>query len=173
LENISTKQLAHGALDEAEAEFLQNIVEQQSAYVMSGSRTYTGWYPGLFYKALEHNLPYGLREGSDLWDALVTDVHTDAKDLEGSGDPGCILHQAVGSVNMAFIAIDCGTEQPVMYAGPVLSHYEFEQPADKRLTDQEWKIMLRDGQQPAPPSWTKPFLAPNTYTPPPEVFWSL
>jgi hypothetical protein len=104
----------------------------------------------------------GKWEGSDVWDALVTDVHTDVPELM-VGDPGCVLHQAVGNVNMAFIAVDCGAERPKMYAGPVLSHFEFETPPTTRKTDSQWKSELQEGKTPPSPPWTASFLAPGSY----------
>lgn len=170
LQSIAEKEINHADLDASEIDFLKNVIEQHSAYVSSGGRTYSGWYPELFYKTLEHNLPFSLHEGSDLWDALVTDVHTDPRD-EGSGDPGCILHEGVGNVNMAFIVVNCrNDERPIMYAGPVLSHFEFGTDPTTRLTDAQWKAMIKNGQQPPAPSWTKSFLAPGAYTIPPEVY---
>ena len=129
-----------------------------------GYRAFDGWYPGLFYKPLETRV-LGINEGSDMWNPMVTDVHTDPNDTMGSGDPGCILHEAVGNVNMAFIAVDCGisSETPIMYAGPVLSHYEFELGPTTRRTDAEWRATVKSNQQPAPPPWTKSFLVPGTY----------
>ena len=55
----------------------------------------------------------------------MTDVHTDpAEPLVN--DPGSVLHEAVGNVHLLMIVVDCGAGSPAVYAGPVLSHYEFE-----------------------------------------------
>ena len=77
-------------------------------------------------------------------DALVADVHTD---VPSPGDPGCVLHQGVGNVDLLLIAIDNGKDRMV-YAGPVLSHYEFEMGGTARKTDSEWKADLRAGARP-------------------------
>ena len=61
------------------------------------------------------------------------------------GDPGCVLHQGVGNVDLLLIAIDNGKDRMV-YAGPVLSHYEFEMPGVTRKSDSEWKEDLRAGR---------------------------
>ena len=53
-------------------------------------------------------------------------------------DPGSILHEAVGRVNLLMLAVDNGTDRFIC-AGPVLSHYEFEVIGDpRRISDEEW-----------------------------------
>ena len=47
-----------------------------------------------------------------------------------------------------------------MYAGPTLSHYEFEMPGVARKTDGEWKADLLDGKAPPRPEWTRGYLVP-------------
>jgi hypothetical protein len=102
---------------------------------------------------------YPVEYGEMKYDALVVDVHNDIPDAE-TGDPGGILHEAVGKVNLLMIAIDSGQRRRI-YAGPVLSHYEFETtPYGNRKTDAEWKEDLRTGNAPPPPPWTRSFLVP-------------
>ncbi|GAG03603.1 unnamed protein product, partial [marine sediment metagenome] len=36
---------------------------------------------------------------------------------------------------------------------------EFKQPVDRRLTDEQWKEMLEQGQQPPRPNWIDSFYA--------------
>ncbi|MBP7826763.1 MAG: DUF3160 domain-containing protein, partial [Verrucomicrobia bacterium] len=102
----------------------------------------------------------GDNEGSDYWDALVTDVHTDPPD-QLTPDPGSILHEGIGNVQMLWIAVDCGPDDRAVYAGPVLSHYEFELRPTTRLTDAEWKDRVRAGLLPPQPEWTRSYLVPN------------
>ena len=102
-------------------------------------------------------------------DLIVADVHTDVP-CGICGDPGSVLHEAVGRVNLLMIAVDSGAARMV-FAGPVLSHYEFEVLGEpRRLNDEEWKNALR-GQFPsdvpasrfeglAPPVWTQSYLVP-------------
>ena len=94
-----------------------------------------------------------------MWDALVTDVDTDAPDVD-VGDPGAVLHEGVGNVHLLLIAVDNGPDRMV-YAGPVFSHYEFEEPTGTRLTDAQWKTMLTNGQKPPSPDWTQSYLVPS------------
>ncbi len=161
LKSISEKELAQQPLSQVETEFLQNTMELTSSY-SSDSRKYNGWYPNLFYSRLYENFGVPHSEGSDKWDAMVTDVHTDGSDML-SGDPGAVIHEGIGHVHLMMIAIDNGPDRMV-YAGPVLSHYEFEMPGITRMTDEEWKTNLRGGTKPASPEWTQSYLVPANYT---------
>jgi hypothetical protein len=151
LRGIAEKELAQQELSGAEARFLRDLVEQQTEPRGCVTlRRYSGWYPSLFYE--------GGPESSKP-DALVADVHTDMP-AGLVGDPGCVLHQGVGDVDLLLIAIDSGTDRMV-YAGPVLSHYEFEVPGVKRKSDAEWGADLRGGRRPPRPEWTKGYLVPR------------
>ncbi|MDM8552725.1 DUF3160 domain-containing protein [Desulfobacterales bacterium HSG2] len=148
LKGIASKELAQTELDQIEIRFLEDIIE-----VTGGGcepLQYSGWYPELFYKE---------RADSDTWDAIVADVHTDFPDIL-SGDPGCILHQGVGNVHLMMIAVDNGDDRMV-YAGPVLSHYEFETQIDTRKSDSEWQEDIRNGNLPPHPEWTESYLVPD------------
>ena len=152
---IAQKELAQQPLTTLEASFLKDLMESaQFQYVKT--KQYTGWYPSLFYKNVLENLGYGENEGSDKWDPLVADVHTDTPDAL-HGDPGGVLHEAVGNVHLLMVAVDCGSDRMV-YAGPVLSHFEFEMPASVRKSDSEWKTELKQGEHPAHPDWTGSYL---------------
>ena len=166
LRAISEKELSKTSLSAEENLFLQRLVE----FNYFGARTYTGWYPALFYKPGSDyippqylppdNEPTGDNEGSDYWDALVTDVHTDPPDI-ATPDPGSILHQGVGNVQLLMIAVDCGPGDVAVYAGPVLSHYEFELGPSTRMTDSQWKTEVRAGNLPPQPEWTRGYLVPK------------
>ena len=88
----------------------------------------------------------------------MADVHTDPP---SEGDPGCVLHQAVGNVDLLLVAIDNGKDRMV-YAGPVFSHFEFEMPGVTRKADSEWRKDLKEGRQPPRPPWTRGYLVPGT-----------
>jgi len=167
LRSMSEKELSQTTFSAADNLFLQRLVEFD--YV--GKRTYTGWYPKLFYQPGKEIVPSnpngdfgsqdtGDEKGSDYWDALVTTVHTDSPD-QLVGDLGSILHQAVGNVQMMFIAIDNGPGDLAVYGAPVLSHYEFELGPNTRLTDAEWKTQVTDNTIPPAPEWTKSYLVPK------------
>jgi hypothetical protein len=48
----------------------------------------------------------------------------------------------------------------MVYAGPVLSHYEFELSGVNRMTDEQWKARVSSGQIPPSPEWTRGYLVP-------------
>jgi hypothetical protein len=167
LRALSEKELTKTPFSAAENLFLQQLVEFD--YV--GKRTYTGWYPKLFYQPGSEIVPpnnngdfgsqdTGDEKGSDFWDPLVTTVHTDSPDAI-LGDPGSILHQAVGNVQMMFVAVDNGPGDLAVYGAPVLSHYEFEMPANVRLTDNQWKTNVLNNAIPPAPEWTMGYLVPK------------
>ncbi|MBI1830971.1 MAG: DUF3160 domain-containing protein [Planctomycetes bacterium] len=147
LKTIATKQLEQKELTAAETKMLKDIVQKDSS---SGHTEYNGWYTKLFWKSTTD---------SGQPDPLVADVHTDVP-APIHGDPGCVLHQGVGNVDLLLIAIDNGKDRMV-YAGPVLSHYEFEMPGIARKPDSEWRKDLDAGRLPPRPEWTRGYLVPR------------
>ena len=103
---------------------------------------------------------YKERKDCARWDALVADVHTDVPDAV-TGDPGCVLHQGVANVDLLMVAIDSGPDRMV-YAGPVLSHHQFEMPGVERKSDAEWRQDARAGRLPPRPEWTRSYLVAGT-----------
>lgn len=157
LQRMSEKELAQQPLNTEETAIFENFVERKLDY--TGMRSWTGWYPSLFYT--NYMLPASDKIQStlcDFWDPLVTDVHTDAPDVV-VGDPGAVVHEAVGNPHMLIIAIDNGPVKAV-YAGPVFSHYEFETAPSTRLSDAEWKARILT-EKPQRPPWTRPYLVPG------------
>lgn len=75
------------------------------------------------------------------------------------GDPGCILHEGIGKVDLMLIAIENGPHR-VVHAGPTMSHYEFESPINHRMSDSEWKAQIIKGVVPERPDWTDSYLVP-------------
>lgn len=151
LKAVAVKQLAQGELTPDEKKVLEDVMQIGHQRVGSGSRPkYTGWYPALFYNGPEDCVK---------WDALVADVHTDTPSVPDK-DPGSVLHQGVGNVDLLVVAVDNGKDR-VVYAGPSLSHYEFETPFDARKTDKEWKADLLDAKPPRRPDWTRGHVVPH------------
>ncbi len=151
LKAVAEKQLAQKELTADERKVLEDVMQIEHQRIGSGrAPKYTGWYPALFYRGPEDCVK---------WDALVADVHTDVLFLE-HGDPGCVLHQGVGNVDLLVVAVDNGTDR-VVYAGPTLSHYEFEMPNATRKTDKEWKADMLDAKAPPRPDWTRGYLVPH------------
>jgi hypothetical protein len=80
--------------------------------------------------------------------ATIADVHTAADQ---------VLMAGVGRAHelLAVVPIE---GKLVLARGATLSFYEFTQPSGNRLTDESWQAMLKQ-KAPAPPVWTRSFLA--------------
>jgi hypothetical protein len=93
--------------------------------------------------------------------ALVTDVATNP----GSTPPS-VLQEAIGRINHIYVVAPIieanGNITLQVSMGGVFSYYEFEWPAQDRLTNEKWRKMLEDGQAPPLPSWTASFLVQET-----------
>ena len=151
LKAIAEKELEQKELTPEQTKFLEDVIELYHIRDGSGRLpAYKGWYMELFYKGWQDAFK---------WDAIVADVHTDVP-TPVHGDPGCVLHQGVGSVDLLLIAVDNGKDRTV-YAGPLLSHYELEMPGVSRKNDKEWRNDLREGRAPARPGYTRTYLVPG------------
>lgn len=148
---VADKQLNQKELSADEKKVLEDVMQIVHVPGSGGGTRYSGWYPGLFYRGATDCIK---------WDALVADVHTDSPD-PNVGDPGCVLHQGVGSVDLMVIAIDNGKDR-VVYVGPTMSHYEFEMPGVARKSDKEWKTELLGGKCPPRPDYTRGYLIPSS-----------
>jgi hypothetical protein len=84
---------------------------------------------------------------------LVADVHTD------TNDPQQVLEEGIGYVNLLIVAYKVPDGRIIAGAGPVFSYYEFKQPIDNRLTDEQWIEILQNNEQPNRPTWTTSFLS--------------
>ena len=155
LAGISEKELSRTPLSLLETLYLQDLVEYHGTYV--GVRMYSGWYPGLFFK--NSRARRSVIEPSDHRQQVVTDVHSDPPEPL-VGDTGSILHEGVGNMLLLMIAIDCAPGERTVYAGPVYSHYEFEQGPGIRKTDNQWIFEVQTGNLPPQPDWTRTYQAP-------------
>jgi hypothetical protein len=93
--------------------------------------------------------------------AVVADVATDP-DPNGDGSANPIVQEeAVGRVDelhaVVPIVLDDGSTQLQVAKGGVFSYYEFDWPAEDRLTDEKWRTMLEEGKEPEQPEWTASF----------------
>lgn len=163
---IAEQELRHEPLNAEQLLFIDTMMQGRTTNYTE-VRVYDGWYPALYYRHVnpigsywDFDFNYPIDFGATKYDALIADVHTDSPDPVGTGDPGGILHQAVGKVHLLYIAVDRGGARKTLYAGPVLSHYEFETPFPQRMTDIEWKTQLANSPPPHP-TWTKSFLVPS------------
>lgn len=195
LAEMSQRELRQEPFSEAQYQFLQNTMVAQTVtgYFTTWWEVYGGWYPKLFYHQITQAAgsdplsggptsesaaegEFQFSAGALKWDALVSDVHTDVPcaTCEPYPDPGNVLHEAVGNAHLLMIAINNGPDRRV-YAGPVLSHYEFQIPGPpQRLSDPEWKDRWRKAGFgawaqspggdwsgiPTQPEWTRGYLVP-------------
>ena len=90
--------------------------------------------------------------------ACVADVHTADVRLGGLGHKA--LEEAVGYAHEIFVIVPIEGKL-VLARGSVLSYYEFLQPADKRLTDEQWQEMLKKRKAPPQPAWVRSFTVPT------------
>jgi len=81
---------------------------------------------------------------------LVADVHTDTNSLQ-------VLEEGVGQVDLILVAYKVPDGRIIVGAGPVFSYYEFKYPISNRLTDEQWKEMLKQGEEPNRPDWIGSF----------------
>ncbi len=82
---------------------------------------------------------------------IVADVHTD------TNLPMEVLEEGVGYIDLILVAYKVPDGRVIIGAGPTLSYYEFKQPINERLTDEQWKEMLESGKQPRRPEWIDSF----------------
>jgi hypothetical protein len=141
LESLSQKELAPEPFTSEDESFVNSLMEREAVQLIGcvGPTSYSGWYPSLFYRTIywTDDLDFHENLASGGFDALVVDVHTDVPSLIPP-DPGSVLHEAVGHVDLLMLAVDNGTNRFIC-AGPVLSHYEFEVTGTpRRITDEEW-----------------------------------
>jgi hypothetical protein len=109
----------------------------RKAYEITKWETTDGLYPprvGEFYESKT---------------VVVSDVHTDP-------NSGRCLEEGVGYVHLMVVAVPT-LDGLVACVGPVFAHYEFTQPMDTRLTDEEWRSMLENGTAPEPAPWAQDF----------------
>jgi hypothetical protein len=179
LGDLAAKELAHESFTPEDEQFVEDLVVE--FYPAGGCSHwhpwplgYSGWYPNLFYRTIYWDATtFDLEYGSGASDTIVADVHTDVPcfpPICNPTDPGSVLHEGIGLVNLLLIAVDNGADRFIC-AGPVLSHYELEViGAPRRLTDDEWAGILV-GNFPsdvapsqveglAPPFWTTGYLVP-------------
>ena len=107
-----------------------------------------------FIKNFGENLDGTLADVSDKSKetTIIADVHTDTNSNQ-------VLEEGVGYVDLIIVAYKVPDGRIIAGAGPVFSYYEFKHPMDNRLTDEQWKTMLEDGEEPERPDWTSSFIS--------------
>jgi hypothetical protein len=80
---------------------------------------------------------------------IVADVHTDGNTLQ-------VLEEGVGYVELIVVAYKVPDGRVLLGVGPVMSYYEFKQPMQDRLTDEQWRELLQS-KPPERPEWYSNF----------------
>ncbi len=98
--------------------------------------------------------------------AVIADVAT-APDPDGDGVPNpVVLEVGVGRVDEIYVVVplvlEDGSLQLQVAKGGVFAYYEFDWPADDRLTDEKWRQMLDAGEAPERPAWIDSFFVTQT-----------
>jgi hypothetical protein len=83
---------------------------------------------------------------------IVADVHTD------TNPPQEVVEEGIGYVDLILVAYKVPDGRILVGAGPVFSYYEFKHPMNDRLTDEQWKDMLLNGETPERPPWVASFI---------------
>ena len=164
LAEIAQSEVSQVSFSPAQTTFIQGLVQSTFETYVPGNRTYSGWYPKLYLKSVfAGNFDY---HPSEMWDPLVTDVHTDSPDGVLTNDPGAVLYNANGNAALMLVAIDVNGQR-CLHGGPAFTYYEFTGPyGAARLTDQDWKTRVKAKTQPAHPEWTTSWLTPGPITVP-------
>jgi len=85
---------------------------------------------------------------------IVADVFTDLNSQMA-------LEEALG-YPMQFYMICPVDGEPVVCVGAVYSYHEFKQPISNRLTNEQWRNMLKKRKYPARETWTQSYIVENT-----------
>ncbi len=91
--------------------------------------------------------------------AIIADVHTDTNTNQ-------CLEEAVGYPLEIYVIVNEGGVLRLT-RGAIFSYYEFLQPISQRLTDEKWRDMLQNRDQPKLPRWMTSFMDINQ--PDPEL----
>jgi hypothetical protein len=101
-------------------------------------------------------------QGPDKSVAVVADVYT--RNIAGCNKNG-VLHESVGNVNEIYVIVEI---EGYLYLtkGATFSYYEFVQPLNTRLTDEEWQEIIESKKDlPAIPQWMKDIILPAQEVP--------
>lgn len=131
--DISKKELENISLNDNEYNFIENF--------------------GSISEGLIGTVSGGEVDPEVLKTVLVADVHTD-------GNIEKVLEEGVGYIKTAVIAYKLPEGHILIGIGPTFSYYEFKQPMENRLTDEEWREIL-DSNPPPEPEWVKTFSCNN------------
>ena len=134
LKTISEKELNGATLDPEDYELI---------------RSYGGQLEHFWLEAFSNEGIESISQLDDRPAAIIADVATDPN--------GAALEEAVGYVNEIYVVVPIEGELRITKGG-VFSYYEFSVPLDGRMTDEEWRAMLNQGEALDLPEWTSSFV---------------
>ncbi len=137
LGKIVAKELENKFLDKYDYQFIKNFYNSLYSFIRDFSNLSN---PSFGKDILKPDI---------LKTTLITDVHTD-------GNTKLVLEEGTGNIKTMIVAYMLPNNTIILGVGPVLSYYEFKQPIGQRLTDEEWRNMLK-GKHPPIPNWTRSF----------------
>lgn len=109
-----------------------------------------GWLEAMTIAAAD---PADTYEGrgylEDQKSAVIADVATGV---------GRVLEEGVGYPTKIFVVLPTAPYQVAV--GAVYTYYEFTVEPQNRMTDEDWRTMLENGNAPAAPDWTSSFIVP-------------
>jgi len=137
---ISKKELENKELDEDEYQFIDYFGDVSSSLIET-----------LLGREVKRKVGGGDIVGMDALpkSTVVADVHTDGNSKE-------VLEEGVGKIKAMVVAYQLPDKRILIGVGPVFSYYEFKQPMENRLTDEAWRLMLKNNPPPEP-EWVKSF----------------
>jgi hypothetical protein len=105
---------------------------------------------GTYLYVLLHTLYQGEGEPDPV--ALVTDV---------ASNPSAqtVLQEGIGGVDYIYVVIPAPDGRLQVARGAVFSYYEFVGDINQRMTDEEWRGLVKSGSLPPRPDWVSAFLA--------------
>ena len=74
-----------------------------------------------------------------------------------SGAQSSVLEVGIGNVDRIYVIVPLEGQKEVAQGG-IFSYYEFTQPRDQRLTDEEWRAKLAGRAAPVLPAWASNFV---------------
>jgi len=141
----ATTTLLEALLEIAELELEGTALSEQQASNLIG---FPEWYEYLVVLCADSE--YGGEPGDEPA-ALIADVATNP-------DSGEALEVATGPIYDIYVVTPDGNGDLQLSRGGIFSYYEFPWPASDRLTDEQWREMIKNGEQPDQPAWTEGFI---------------
>jgi len=137
LDRIARKELAGEILTDEEYKFIDNIYHSLRIPEF-GFPHYRDVSDEFMTEKMDNKMP------------VAADVFTDLNSK-------MVLEEAVGRPMQLYMVCPVDGE-PTVCIGAIYSYYEFKQPMDKRLTDEEWRELIKQNKQPEQAEWVKSYL---------------